>query len=143
MIERLKLHVIDGPNLQALGQREPSVYGTSTLEDIRNMLRSGFDEVEFSFMQSNIEGELIDSLYHANKHSHGVIINPGGYSHTSVALADAISSVEVKVVEVHLSNLHGREEYRHNSLTGARCSGVISGFGPESYKLAVGWFLRK
>jgi len=142
MSGRLKLHVIDGPNLGALGHREPSIYGTDTLEDIREMLRNKFHSIEFTFIQSNIEGELIDKLYHADEVADGVIVNPGGYSHTSVALADAISSVKLKVIEVHLSNLHAREEYRHNSLTGARCAGVISGFGPESYLLAAQWFLR-
>lgn len=144
MSHKLRIIVIEGPNLNALGQREPQVYGHLTLAQLHAGLTDDFvEDVDFRFIQSNVEGELINALYDADQTADGIIINPGGYSHTSVALADAIASVKLEVVEVHLSNLHARESYRHNSLTGARCAGVISGFGADSYVLAVRWYLSK
>jgi len=143
MSDKLRLTVINGPNMNALGQRETQVYGHLTLAQLQDGLAGDFADVDFQFFQSNIEGELINALYNASKSADGILINPGGYSHTSVALADAIASVKLEVVEVHLSNLHAREAYRHTSLTGARCAGVISGFGADSYALAVRWFLGK
>jgi 3-dehydroquinate dehydratase II len=138
----MKIYVIDGPNLQKLGEREPEVYGHTPLSDIREKLTEAFPALAFDFFQSNIEGELINMLYEAERAAAGVVMNPGGYSHTSVALADAITTVKIPVVEVHLSNIHGREDYRQRLLTGGRCRGVISGFGPEGYLLACRWLME-
>ncbi|MBL7964351.1 MAG: 3-dehydroquinate dehydratase [Flavobacteriales bacterium] len=135
--------VLNGPNLGQLGQREPGLYGTQTLEDILAMLRAAFPAVAFAHVQSDLEGVLIERLHAAKGRSTGVIINPGGYAHTSVALRDAIASCGVPVVEVHLTNVHAREPFRHVLLTGAVCAGVITGLGPDGYRLAADHLLRR
>ncbi|GAP21308.1 type II 3-dehydroquinate dehydratase [Leptolinea tardivitalis] len=131
--------VLHGPNLNLLGLREPGVYGTLTMEDINaRMVDLGKElGVEVRCFQSNHEGVLIDTLHEARTWADGVVFNPGGYTHTSVALRDAISAISLPVIEVHLSNLHAREEFRHTSMISAVCAGTISGLGVQSYLLGL------
>lgn len=141
----MKISVINGPNLNLLGQREPKYYGSMTLGDIEGMLRRLGDEldVETAFFQSNIEGEIVDALQKAGTDSDGVILNGGAYTHTSVAIRDAVAAIGVPVVEVHLSNPHTREDFRKISLLSDVCVGTIAGFREESYALALIWFARR
>ncbi len=140
----VKLLILNGPNLNLLGVREPETYGTTTLSDIENALREHFPEVSFSFFQSNHEGELIDRIQEAAGGGfEGVVMNPGGFTHTSVSLRDAVASVDVPVVEVHLSNIHARESFRQRSVTAAACVGLVSGFGATGYEMAVRYFLSR
>jgi 3-dehydroquinate dehydratase-2 len=129
--------IVNGPNLNLLGTREPEIYGNLTFEDYLKKLSADFDG-QIDYLQMNIEGEIIDAL-HASKHD-GIILNAGGYTHTSVAIRDCIAGIGVAVVEVHISNLAKREEFRHNSLITAVCAGSIMGFGLEGYRLALTWF---
>ncbi len=135
----MKVLMLHGPNLNLLGTREPGVYGNLTLDEInQRVFEFGREmDAEVRFLQSNHEGELIDALHDARKWSDGVIINPGGFTHTSVALRDAISAIGIPVVEVHLSNVYAREEFRHRSMISAVCRGKISGFGWRSYILGL------
>lgn len=134
-----RIHIIHGPNLNLLGSREPEIYGMITLEEINSKLVQVGKEmkIEVQCHQSNSEGGLIDLLHRAGKNADGVIINPGGYTHTSVALRDAVSAIGIPVVEVHLSNVYAREEFRHRSLLSPVCIGKIIGFGWRSYLLAM------
>jgi 3-dehydroquinate dehydratase II len=132
----MEILVLNGPNLNLLGTRETSVYGAATLTDLEARLRARFHDVSFRFAQSNVEGELVD-LLHDTEQVDGVVFNPAGYSHTSVALRDAIAAINVPVVEVHISNIYAREDFRHRSLTGAAAAGVISGCGLRGYEMAV------
>lgn len=131
--------ILNGPNLNLLGTREPEVYGADTLDDIIDELRTLASErgYEIEAVQSNVEGELVDALHVARSSAVGVVFNPGAYTHTSIALRDAISAVELPVVETHLSNVHAREEFRHTSMLTAVCLGVVGGFGRTSYRLAL------
>jgi len=133
----MKINIINGPNLNLLGKREPEKYGHSTFEDFLMVLKKRFPDIIFEYFQSNIEGEIIDEIQKKGFSSDGIILNAGGYTHTSVAIADAIASVKTAVVEVHITNIAAREEFRHVSLTGRSCAGSISGFGLDSYRLAV------
>ena len=133
----MKILVVNGPNLNLLGTREPEVYGSMNLEELMTSLRTEFLEMEIDDYQSNIEGELINKLQSAAESFDGIVINAGGYTHTSVAIRDAISAIEVPVVEVHMSNIAAREEFRHNSLISAVCVGSIAGFGANSYSLGI------
>lgn len=135
----MKLYIINGPNLNRLGTREPSIYGNLTMEQCLEDLRKRYAEkVEIDYFQSNVEGFLIDKLQEADDaHYDGIILNAGAYTHTSIALRDCIKSLHVPVIEVHLSNVHAREEFRHHSMLSAVCKGVIAGFGMHSYRLAV------
>lgn len=133
-----KIAVLNGPNLDRLGKREPEIYGSQTLDDLAAMLRDSFPDVDFDFLQSNSEGTLVDKFSElADSDYAGVIFNPAAYSHTSIALRDAISGCGLDVIEVHISNIHSRERFRHHSHTGAVSKGVIAGLGLEGYKLAA------
>ena len=134
----MKILIINGPNLNLLGTREPQHYGTGTMDGVLDALKSHYPRVEFDYYQSNVEGFLIDRLHKTlEEPCDGVVLNAGGYTHTSVALRDAIAAIKVPVVEVHISNVHSREEFRHRSLISAVCKGVICGFGLDSYRLGV------
>jgi 3-dehydroquinate dehydratase-2 len=135
----LRVQVLHGPNLNLLGTRDPAVYGTTTLAEINAELarRAAARNAELRAAQSNVEGELVDLIQRARGWAHAIVINPAGYSHTSVAIRDAIDAVMLPTVEVHLSNIHAREPFRHTSLTAAKCIGQISGFGAQSYYLGL------
>jgi 3-dehydroquinate dehydratase-2 len=137
----MKIAIINGPNLNLLGTREPDVYGSKTFEQYFGELKSLFPAVEFSYFQSNVEGELINELQRVGFSYDGVIINPGGYTHTSVAIGDAIAAITTPVVEVHISNVHAREDFRKLSHVSAKAKGTIMGLGLKGYELAVRWFL--
>jgi 3-dehydroquinate dehydratase II len=133
----MKIDIINGPNLNLLGKREPDKYGSEAFEDYLASLKVLYSEIEFSYFQSNVEGEIINELQKIGFSYDGIILNAGGYTHTSVAIADAIASVRTPVVEVHITNIAAREEFRHTSLIARSCAGSISGFGLDSYRLAV------
>ena len=133
----MRIGVINGPNINMLGIREPGVYGDLSLDKILEDLKSSFHSHEILDFQSNDEGELIDIIQKWGMTLDGIVINPGGYSHTSVAIRDAISSVSAPVIEVHISNIHSREEFRHTTITGGACKAVISGLGAEGYSFAL------
>lgn len=139
----MKILIINGPNLNLLGRREPDIYGHRDFDSYLADLRKTFDGrgVTIDHVQSNVEGEIINFMHDAMGRYDGIILNAGGYTHTSIAIADAIRSIDVPVVEVHISNIFAREEYRRISLTGAACRGAITGFGLDSYRLAVESFL--
>lgn len=139
----MHIRIINGPNLDMLGTREPDIYGPRTFADYLLELRVVFTGVDLSVFQSNIEGELIDALRAANDGCDGVVLNAAGYTHTSVALRDTIAWLKVPVVEVHISNIHAREEFRQVSLTAAKCAGCITGFGLDGYRLAIDHLLRR
>jgi len=134
--------IINGPNLNLLGIREKSVYGESSFEDYLESLKKDFPDIRFSYFQSNVEGEIINKLHESGFSIDGIILNAGGYTHTSVSIADAVKSIETPVVEVHISNIFAREEYRHTSLIAPAAVGSIIGFGMDSYRLAVLSFLN-
>ena len=133
----MQILIINGPNLNLLGKREPDKYGNSTFEDYLEILKSRYPEIRFEYFQSNVEGEMINEIQRVGFSFDGIIINAGGYSHTSVAITDAIAAVSAPVIEVHITNISAREEFRHTSLIGRTCAGSISGFGLDSYRLAV------
>ncbi len=137
----MNLHIINGPNLNLIGKRETGIYGNISFEDFLEHLKSRFNEHTISYFQSNIEGEIINNIQEFGFKSDGIILNAGGYTHTSVAIADAIAAIKSPVIEVHISNIFAREEYRHISLIAGKCKGSISGFGLNSYLLAVEAFL--
>lgn len=141
----MKIAIINGPNLNLLGTREPHVYGSETFEDFYQTLVKKYPDVEFSYFQSNVEGELINEIQRAgrNFNCNGIILNPGGYTHTSVAIGDSISSIDTPVIEVHISNVHAREEFRKISHVSAKCRGSIIGLGLKGYELAVEFFLNQ
>lgn len=132
-----KIQIINGPNLNLLGVREPGIYGSSSFENYLPKLREMFPDAQIDYYQSNIEGELINKMQETGFSYDGIVLNAGAYTHTSIALLDCIRSLHCPVIEVHISNVHKREEYRHHSMISAGCLGVICGFGLNSYKLAV------
>ncbi len=132
-----RIEIINGPNLNLTGRREPEVYGTTTMEDCVAQLRQAFPDVEIGYYQSNVEGELISHIQQAGFSADGLVVNLGGYSHTSVALRDALLAVPAPKVEVHLSNIFAREDYRHHSYITSACRGMICGLGLQGYELAV------
>ncbi len=138
----MHIAIINGPNLNLLGTREPAVYGSTTFEDYFIELKSQFPKITFSYFQSNIEGELINQVQKMGAESDGIILNAAAYTHTSVGLGDAVSAIDTPVVEVHISNIYAREEYRHHSFLTGKCVGVISGLGLKGYNLAIE-FLKK
>lgn len=133
----MTLQIINGPNINLLGKREPEIYGSTTFEDYLALLRARFSDVQLDYYQSNVEGELINVIQQAGFTADGIVLNAGAYTHTSIALQDAIRSVPAPVVEVHISNVHTREAFRHVSMISCACRGVILGFGLDSYRLAV------
>lgn len=137
----MKIAVINGPNLNLLGQREPEIYGATSFEDILKSLEEKYSQVKFHYFQSNIEGEIIDTLHKLGFSCDGIILNAGAYTHTSVAIGDAVKAIETPVVEVHISNVYTRESFRHISYIAPNAKGVIAGFGLQSYELAVQSFL--
>lgn len=139
----MKISIINGPNLNLLGKRQPDIYGATTMDDILIELQNSFPDMEIAVHQSNIEGEVIDLIQRAGSLSDGIILNAGGYSHTSVAIADAVASVGTPVVEVHISNIYKREKERHVSLITKYSEGIIAGLGPQVYQLAVQYFRNK
>ena len=139
----MKIGIINGPNLNLLGKREPEVYGNKTFEDYLNELKANYPKAEIHYFQSNVEGELINKLHELGFTFDGIIINAGGYTHTSVAIADAIAAIKTPVIEVHISNIFAREDFRHVSYMGAKCLGSISGMGLKGYELALDYFLKK
>ena len=136
-----KIAIINGPNLNLLGKREPGVYGSQSFDEYLVELKSKFPAVEFHYYQSNVEGELINELQRVGFSYDGIIMNPGGYTHTSVAIGDAIAAITTPVVEVHISNVHAREEFRHLSHVSAKAAGSIIGLGLRGYALAVNWII--
>ena len=138
----MKLAIINGPNLNLLGKREPTIYGNESFESFFEQLKHKFPHIVFSYFQSNVEGEIINELQRVGFSSDGIILNPGGYTHTSVAIGDAVAAISTSVVEVHISNIFGREEFRKISLVSDRAAGVISGLGLKGYELAVLYFSK-
>ncbi|MCK4677645.1 MAG: type II 3-dehydroquinate dehydratase [Bacteroidales bacterium] len=137
----MKISIINGPNLNLLGKREPSIYGKTTFESFLQQLKGRYTKMVIDYFQSNVEGEIINRLHEAGFSYHGIILNAGGYSHTSVSIADAVRAVSTPVIEVHLSNIYSREDYRHHSLIAPYAQGVILGFGLDSYRLAIESFM--
>lgn len=133
----MKILIINGPNLNLLGTREPGIYGSSTMDDCLKALQSRFPDIEIEYYQSNIEGELINKMQEVGFSYEGIVLNAGAYTHTSIALLDCIRSLKSPVIEVHISNVHAREEFRNHSVISAGCKGVIAGFGLDSYRLAI------
>ncbi len=135
----MKVIIINGPNLNLLGTREKSIYGDQSFETYFETLKANFSTIELEYYQSNVEGELINKLHEVGFGYDGIVFNGGGYTHTSVAISDAIAAIETPVVEVHISNIHAREEFRHLSLITKECAGLITGFGLKGYDMALGY----
>jgi 3-dehydroquinate dehydratase-2 len=133
----MNIQIINGPNLNLLGVREKSIYGETGFEDYLNDLRKRYPNITLGYYQSNVEGEIINKIHEVGFSCDGIVINAGAYTHTSVAISDAIAAIKTPVIEVHISNVYKREEFRHKSLLAANCRGVIAGFGLDSYRLAV------
>ncbi|MEE4196050.1 MAG: type II 3-dehydroquinate dehydratase [Bacteroidales bacterium] len=133
----MKIQIINGPNLNLLGKREKEIYGEVSFEKYLKILREHFKEYTIDYFQSNIEGEIIDKIHATGFSYDGILLNAGGYTHTSVAIGDAVAAVKTPVIEVHISNIFAREEFRKNTLIASRCMGTISGFGLDSYRLAI------
>ncbi|MEP7257846.1 MAG: type II 3-dehydroquinate dehydratase [Flavitalea sp.] len=138
----MKIAIINGPNLNLLGTREPQVYGNQTFEQYFETLKQSYPQVAFSYYQSNVEGELINELQRAGFSYDGILLNPGGYTHTSVAIGDAIAAITTPVIEVHVSNVHAREEFRKISHVSAKAKGTICGLGLKGYALGVEFFIQ-
>lgn len=137
----MKILIINGPNLNLLGQREPEIYGSQTFEDFLILLKEKFPEIHLHYFQSNIEGEIINELHHAGKYD-GIVLNAAAYTHTSIAIADAVAAIAVPVIEVHISNPYTREAYRHHSFISSKAKAVICGMGLQGYTYAVDYFLK-
>jgi len=139
----MRIQIINGPNINLLGKREPEIYGNTTFEDYLKTLCSQYPDIQIDYYQSNVEGFMIDKIHEVGFEYDGIILNAGAYTHTSIALQDAIRSVTTPVIEVHISNVHKREAFRHVSMISCACWGVICGFGLNSYKLAIEALLNK
>lgn len=137
----MKLCIINGPNLNLLGKREETIYGNMGFDEYLEKLKAKYSKIELFYYQNNVEGELINKLHEIGFTYDGIILNAGGYTHTSVALADAVAAIKTPVIEVHISNIFARENFRHVSFVGAKCKGSISGFGLKSYELAIQSFI--
>lgn len=136
----MRIAVINGPNLNLLGKREPEIYGSTSLDEVNNDLINRFKHVEFTFFQSNIEGEIVNALQQTMQYCDGIILNAGAYTHTSVAIGDTVAAIKIPVIEVHITNIAKRESFRHHSFISAHALGSIIGLGVEGYALAVLWF---
>ena len=139
----MKIQIINGPNLNLLGKRETSIYGSESFEDFLEKLKVRFPAVELHYYQSNVEGEIINKLHEVGFSFDGIILNAGAYTHTSIAIHDAVGGIKTPVVEVHISNVHAREEFRHKSLITSKCVGMLTGFGMEGYAMAVSYLVNK
>nr|MBC7611715.1 type II 3-dehydroquinate dehydratase [Pseudopedobacter sp.] len=137
----MKIQIINGPNLNLLGKREPGVYGNEDFESFFAALQTKYPNIEFQYFQSNVEGEIINQLHKVGFSFDGIVMNAGAYTHTSIAIADAIAAINTPVIEVHISNVYAREEFRHHSMMAKNCKGIITGFGLLSYELAIQSFL--
>lgn len=137
----MKIAIINGPNLNLLGKREPGIYGNQSFEDYFDELQKLFPQISFSYFQSNVEGELINELQRVGFDFQGIVMNPGGYTHTSVAIGDAIAAIKAPLVEVHISNVHAREDFRKLSHVSAKAAGSIIGLGLKGYELAIQWLI--
>jgi 3-dehydroquinate dehydratase II len=138
----MKIQIINGPNLNLLGKREPTVYGNQSFEEFFIGLKTRYPNLELHYYQSNVEGELINKLHEVGFNFDGIILNAGAYTHTSVAIHDALGAIKTPTVEVHISNVYAREEFRHKSLITSKCVGLLTGFGMEGYALAIQYLIR-
>jgi 3-dehydroquinate dehydratase-2 len=138
----MKIAIINGPNLNLLGKREPDIYGSQSFEAFLNHLQTRYPHIQFQYFQSNIEGELVNELQRVGFDHDGIIINPAAYTHTSIAIGDAIAAIKTPVIEVHISNVHAREEFRKHSHVSGKAVGSIIGLGLKGYELAVEWFMK-
>jgi 3-dehydroquinate dehydratase-2 len=136
----MKIHIINGPNLNLLGKRETSIYGSQSFEDFFATLKPRFPSVDLHYYQSNVEGELVNKLHEVGFSFDGIILNAGAYTHTSIAIHDAIGGIKTPTIEVHISNVYAREEFRHKSVITSKCIGLLTGFGMEGYALAIEYF---
>lgn len=139
----MKILIINGPNLNLLGTREPDIYGNQSFQSFFETIKSNFKEIELEYYQSNVEGEIINKLHEVGFSHNGIILNAGGYTHTSVAISDAIAAIKTDVIEVHISNIYKREEFRHKSIISKECVGMISGLGLEGYLLAITYLINR
>jgi len=139
----MKIAIINGPNLNLLGKREPEIYGNMSFEEYLGSLKKKYPDIELSYFQSNIEGELINELQRVGFDYDGIIFNPGGYTHTSVAIGDAVAAIKTPVIEVHISNVHAREDFRKHSFISAKAAGSIIGMGLPGYEMALEWFITR
>ncbi len=142
MFECMKIQIINGPNLNLLGKREPGIYGSEGFDTFFNNLKAKYPSIELSYYQSNVEGEMINKLHEVGFSFDGIIMNAGAYTHTSVAIGDAIAGIKTPVIEVHISNVYAREEFRHHSMLAKNCKGIITGFGLQSYELGILSFIK-
>jgi len=138
----LNITIINGPNLNLLGKREPAVYGSDTFDDFLTQLKKDFPQINFTYVQSNVEGELVDAIQQYGFNQDGIILNPAAYTHTSIAIGDAIAAIKTPVIEVHISNVHAREDFRKISHVSAKAVGSIVGLGLKGYALATDWFIK-
>lgn len=138
----MKIQIINGPNLNLLGVREEDIYGSRDFENYFEELKQRFPQTELHYFQSNLEGELVNKIHEVGFSFNGIILNAGAYTHTSIALHDAIGAIKTPVIEVHISNIYAREEFRHKSIISSKCKGLISGLGLEGYSLAIAHFLK-
>lgn len=137
----MKIIIVNGPNLNLLGKREPSIYGSQSFEQFFETLKNRFPGVELHYYQSNVEGEIVNKLHETGFSFDGIVLNAGAYTHTSVAIHDAIGAISTPVIEVHISNVYNREEFRHKSLITSKCIGLLTGFGMEGYAMAINYFV--
>ena len=139
----MKIQIINGPNLNLLGKREISIYGSQSFEEFLTDIKAKFPQATIDYYQSNVEGEIVNKLHEIGFSYDGIILNAGAYTHTSVAIHDAIAGIKTPVIEVHISNVYAREEFRHKSLITSKCVGLLTGFGLEGYALAISYFINK
>ena len=139
----MKIMIVNGPNLNLLGTRETSIYGAQSFEQFFKSLRDRFQDLDLHYFQSNVEGEIINKLHETGFSFDGIVLNAGAYTHTSVAIHDAIGAIKTPVIEVHISNVYGREEFRHKSLITSKCIGLLTGFGMEGYAMAINYFVTR